>query len=125
VHFPFLTWQSRQIIKEKLAFPSGTATAQLISVLHQQPLSKLDGITHRTNAYEALASEDPDSERQAHRTIIEDQEDSNQTDEEEGRELLIAKGWNNLLWSFAASGLLTASLQTAAYATNILTSIHS
>ncbi|KAH7106261.1 OPT superfamily oligopeptide transporter [Auriculariales sp. MPI-PUGE-AT-0066] len=94
------------IIKEKLAFPSGTATAQLISVLHQKPLSKPDGLIQRRNGYEAVASEDPNTEYQRSRTILVDHEDT-EADEEEQRDLIKSEGWTDLLWSFGASGLLT------------------
>lgn len=102
-----------QIIKEKLAFPSGTATAQLISVLHQQPLSKPDGLIQRTNAYQSLASDDTDHERHApHARAIEQDDDSdNETrgGQDEQRELIKSEGWKTLSSSFVVSGILTVS----------------
>ncbi|KZW02937.1 OPT superfamily oligopeptide transporter [Exidia glandulosa HHB12029] len=89
------------IIKEKLAFPSGTATAQLISVLHQTPLPQPDGLTRR-RGYEALQSDDVAHEET--RVVVE--EDVPQ--DVEG-EVVKKEGWADLLYSFGASAALTVA----------------
>jgi len=99
-----------QIIKEKLAFPSGTATAQLISVLHQQQIPKPEGLVQRRNAYQSLASEDEDHERQtSHTTIAEQNDDEPSAEQDEQRELIESEGRKDLSWSVAASCILTVS----------------
>ena len=99
-----------QIIKEKLAFPSGTATAQLISVLHQQPLPKPESLVQRTNTYRALASESLDHERQPLNAItIEQNDDDTSGEQDQQRELIESEGWNGLFWSVAVSSILALS----------------
>ncbi|KAL9936542.1 hypothetical protein V8E36_004610 [Tilletia maclaganii] len=75
------------ILKEKLPFPSGTATAQLISVLHSKPLAILDG-----------PSSSPD-DRQGQTAPTDRRSGSNELDSREG--------WRALLWSFGGSSLFT------------------
>ncbi|KAJ3808682.1 OPT oligopeptide transporter protein-domain-containing protein [Lentinula aff. lateritia] len=85
------------IIEEELAFPSGTATAQLISVLHKLPPPNTS--LRRRNGYQS----------------VEDQESDEETDVRPVRETTPLRhpettptaGWHELLWSFVASSLLT------------------
>jgi uncharacterized oligopeptide transporter (OPT) family protein len=82
-----------QIIKEKLAFPSGTATAQLISVLHRLPPPS-DATVRKRAGYTTLDTDEP---------VI-----SGQVEEEETQEPIApSEGWGALSWSFLASGLMT------------------
>ncbi|SCV70481.1 BQ2448_1875 [Microbotryum intermedium] len=48
------------IVKEKLVFPSGTATAQIISVLHNVPPPKANA-SRKRNGYRALGSDEEQS----------------------------------------------------------------
>ncbi|SCZ87615.1 BZ3500_MvSof-1268-A1-R1_Chr2-2g05081 [Microbotryum saponariae] len=52
------------IVKEKLVFPSGTATAQIISVLHDVPPPRVSAVRKR-NGYRALGSEEQQGEEEA------------------------------------------------------------
>ncbi|KAI0070455.1 OPT superfamily oligopeptide transporter, partial [Panus rudis PR-1116 ss-1] len=88
------------IIDEQLAFPSGTATAQLISVLHELPPP--DTTIRRRRGYTELDTEDVNAVEAV--TPIEEVPLDNphaieDTDEREG--------WSALIWSFAASGVMT------------------
>ncbi|KAG7451205.1 OPT oligopeptide transporter [Guyanagaster necrorhizus] len=87
------------IIEEQLAFPSGTATAHLISVLHKLPPPETG--LHRRTGYERIDDEEvPDPSSPA-------------IDREEGalvaheQEVVQGTGWQTLLWSFALSGIMT------------------
>ncbi|KAJ6513194.1 OPT oligopeptide transporter protein-domain-containing protein [Mycena sanguinolenta] len=82
------------IINEQLAFPSGTATAQLIAVLHKQPPP--DTAVRRRVGYIAIE----DEETNDHGT---EDEDQNVPDPES----IQSHGWQALTTSFAASGTLT------------------
>ncbi|KAK4698315.1 hypothetical protein P7C70_g7965, partial [Phenoliferia sp. Uapishka_3] len=73
------------IVKEKLVFPSGTATAQIISVLHAVPPP---GIKRRVGQYRALPTSD---------------EEVGGEPESDSEEKIDRKGWMALTWSFAAS----------------------
>ncbi|KAI9070121.1 hypothetical protein FKP32DRAFT_1670650, partial [Trametes sanguinea] len=88
------------IIEEQLAFPSGTATGQLISVLHQLPPPETN-VRHR-RGYNALASTEDDESiayiAEPHET------DALRIPEAEVPE---KEGWSALSWSFAASGVMT------------------
>jgi uncharacterized oligopeptide transporter (OPT) family protein len=78
-----------KIIKEKLVFPSGTATAQLISVMHRVPPPGKDpGRT--TDGYAHLHTE----------------EDPPATDTVEHTPPL-KNGWKLLSWSFLSSAFIT------------------
>ncbi|KAJ4477207.1 OPT oligopeptide transporter protein-domain-containing protein [Lentinula aciculospora] len=83
------------IIEEELAFPSGTATAQLISVLHKLPPP--DTSLRRRNGYQSV--EDQDFE--------EDDHPVRETTPLRDPEVTPTAGWHELLWSFVASSLLT------------------
>ncbi|KDQ15904.1 hypothetical protein BOTBODRAFT_31353 [Botryobasidium botryosum FD-172 SS1] len=95
------------IIKEQLAFPSGTATAQLISVLHKipPPAAARPGLRHRNghtgseDGYQAVRTVEAGGD------IDEDAEDPGETDQK--REEIVRAGWTTLGWSFAASGSMT------------------
>ncbi|KAE8216429.1 hypothetical protein CF327_g464 [Tilletia walkeri] len=76
------------ILKEKLPFPSGTATAQLISVLHNKPLANPDG---------------PPASSSASTHQREDRSSGGQ--EEVGSKA----GFQALLWSFGGSATFTVA----------------
>lgn len=92
------------IVKEQLAFPSGTATAQLISVLHQMPPP--DTTLRRRAGYRAIDTEDL-----IHSTAITDEPENHQEaaaeDNIDEREVVQQEGWEDLLMSFLASGAMT------------------
>lgn len=88
------------IIEEQLSFPSGTATAQLISVLHKLPPP--DTSIRRRQGYHQVDLED------------ENRRDDVPTVDQEGeavveREIVEHEGWQDLVWSFVVSGTLTLS----------------
>ncbi|THH08926.1 hypothetical protein EW145_g2371 [Phellinidium pouzarii] len=91
------------IIEEELAFPSGTATAQLISVLHDVPPPGTrrsdDSIRHR-RGYTVLQAND--EEHDTEEATYEDREER-----EEQRDAVRKDGWLALGWSFSASALMT------------------
>ncbi|KAG9315204.1 OPT oligopeptide transporter protein-domain-containing protein [Chiua virens] len=86
------------IIEEQLTFPSGTATAQLISVLHQLPPPETS--VRRRAGYRALDTEDI-----ANHTV--EQNAADETEEAEEREIVQQEGWMDLIYSFLASGVMT------------------
>jgi uncharacterized oligopeptide transporter (OPT) family protein len=90
------------IIKEQLAFPSGTATAQLISVLHRTPASDTTSIRRR-RGYEPLQTED---------TLVQDNEEqiSGEPDAAIEHDTVRTEGWSALLWSFLVSSAMTVCL---------------
>jgi len=88
------------IIEEQLAFPSGTATAQLISVLHELPPP--DTGIRRRRGYTEVDTEEPEytpTSPAAHVNL----EDVHELEEKE------SEGWSALIWSFVASGVMTLS----------------
>ncbi|CCM06802.1 uncharacterized protein FIBRA_09102 [Fibroporia radiculosa] len=87
------------IIEEQLAFPSGTATAQLISVLHRIPPP--DTSVRRRRGYQAI-----EADEEAERPAIESVDHADITDLDEP-EVIAQEGWGALIWSFAASGAMT------------------
>ena len=97
-----------QIIEEQLAFPSGTATAHLISVLHKLPPP--DTSVRRREVYHHDNDEEYSQDRNivAEAPIAEETSEQNATEPLE-REIVEHQGWHNLLWSFAASAFLTVS----------------
>jgi uncharacterized oligopeptide transporter (OPT) family protein len=111
----------RQIVKEKLVFPSGTATAQLIAVLHSQPSPAAPSATRQRRGYRPLTVHD-------RRDDSDDDDDSAAFDvdefdgEEQGVELesMGDSGWRALGFSFAASSALTVSSSTDVAATALL-----
>lgn len=106
-----------QIIKEKLVFPSGTATAQLISVLHKTPLRRPISTSTSPNSdsessvrrrgsagYEALEADEP-TDSLGRQSL--DSHNGTKKDAGAEREALMSVGWTLLGWSFAASAALT------------------
>ncbi|ODN95854.1 oligopeptide transporter 8 [Cryptococcus wingfieldii CBS 7118] len=103
------------IVKEKLVFPSGTATAQLISLLHQiPPPAEVQGT--RSRAYRRLprTSHSVSPARPRHEeegaASFDDGRRSGAVrleEEEKDKELMTGKGWWALGLSFLASGHLT------------------
>ncbi|OBZ72592.1 hypothetical protein A0H81_07437 [Grifola frondosa] len=87
------------IIEEQLAFPSGTATAQLISVLHQMPPP--DTSLRQRTGYRVLNTDEEDE------PVIPvpaaDQVDIDASEVEVAEQ----EGWSALSWSFLASGVMT------------------
>ena len=94
-----------QIIEEQLAFPSGTATAHLISVLHKLPPP--DTSVRRREVYHH-DDDDEEEERNISSEAPIIAEETPEQDATEG-EIVENQGWHNLLWSFAASAFLTVS----------------
>jgi uncharacterized oligopeptide transporter (OPT) family protein len=89
-----------QIVKEQLPFPSGTATAQLIAVLHDEPLPDTTALLRRRHGYEAVETDDSIPEPQAEDVMASE-------DQLAERQLVKSEGWLDLIWSFTASGILT------------------
>ncbi|KAG8898597.1 hypothetical protein FRC00_002603, partial [Tulasnella sp. 408] len=93
--------RKQTIIKEKLVFPSGTATAQLISVMHRQPPPKTDATSSLRRrpvpeGYSQLGTEESvQTETQA----------DGLPEADEPAEL--KNGWALLGWSFVSSGVMT------------------
>ncbi|KAF9003994.1 oligonucleotide transporter [Cyathus striatus] len=91
------------IIEEQLAFPSGTATAQLISVLHKLPPP--DTTVRHRRGYQQLEEEDP------HRISTDVVSDIPTVDHEQLDDsdpgVVEHEGWHSLAYSFIASGMLT------------------
>jgi len=90
------------IIEEQLAFPSGTATAQLISVLHQIPPPDTT-IRHRSG-YRELETDDVEVEDVSTPVSVVGHGDIPDMAEPEAA---VQEGWGALIWSFSASGLMT------------------
>ena len=93
-----------QIVEEQLAFPSGTATAHLISVLHQLPPP--DTSVRRRDVYHHDDEEYVQDRNIASEAPIADEAQEQDTTE---REIVEHQGWHNLLWSFGVSAFLTVS----------------
>nr|VWO96542.1 Oligopeptide transporter OPT-like protein [Ganoderma boninense] len=93
------------IIEEQLAFPSGTATGQLISVLHRLPPP--DTSLRQRRGYNALASADNEEEDIPARETDALHPPGIESDLTEVAAVGEQEGWDALSWSFAASGLMT------------------
>ncbi|KAH9178305.1 OPT oligopeptide transporter protein-domain-containing protein [Lactarius sanguifluus] len=91
--------RKKVIVDEQLAFPSGTATAQVISVLHKLPSTK-SGLRAR-HGYSPLNLQDEEPPG------LPDPVDDSQDPEIEASEVVQHEGWSALTWSFLASGSLT------------------
>ncbi|KAF6767482.1 Oligopeptide transporter, OPT superfamily [Kalmanozyma brasiliensis GHG001] len=104
------------IVKEKLTFPSGTATAQLIGVLHNKPLIGQktstadvgDASIRRRRGY----SDDAEVGAANERTALlseQDRSDADLDSQQEGHQDSIdsSKGWKALAWSFSGSAGFT------------------
>ncbi|KAJ7066703.1 OPT oligopeptide transporter protein-domain-containing protein [Mycena amicta] len=87
------------IVKEQLAFPSGTATAQLIAVLHKMPPP--DTTVRRRAGYSAIENEDLGVHR------IQDDDDVPNEETPLHTDNVQSEGWRALGSSFIASGVLT------------------
>ncbi|KAL1708200.1 OPT oligopeptide transporter protein-domain-containing protein [Schizophyllum commune] len=94
------------IIEEKLAFPSGTATAQLISVLHKLPPPDTEGL-HRRRGYQHISGEVPAIHDEATSVEIEDEDIDEETPLNNVSNTVQNDGWRTLTWSFCASSALT------------------
>jgi uncharacterized oligopeptide transporter (OPT) family protein len=94
----------KQIIEEQLAFPSGTATAQLISVLHRLPPPDTS-IRHRT-AYRELPTDDIDTDE----IFVTATTSDGGGDGDSERGVVQEDGWKALTWSFIASSVMTVSV---------------
>jgi uncharacterized oligopeptide transporter (OPT) family protein len=105
-----------QIIKEKLAFPSGTATAQLISVLYKTPL-RIDVLPGPAPRAQTRIAEDTE------RLLQPEGRDRFGTGEHcaservlEGEGLAVKRigkrenGWIPLAWSFGAAASITVCM---------------
>jgi uncharacterized oligopeptide transporter (OPT) family protein len=96
-------------VEEQLAFPSGTATAQLIAVLHRLPPPGTEP-AHVRKGYRAIGVEDENVPSEGQPRPSEDvtavQSDATDELEAEGEKIRRA-GWTALGWSFLASSLMT------------------
>jgi hypothetical protein len=109
--------RNRQIVEEELTFPSGTATAKVISVLHGMP-STSSGLRPR-HGYSPLVEEEQDEETSSSPDIAGDSEDpGSQTNE-----LVRNHAWFTLLWSFLASSVLTVFTSNSSSYTEVQTFI--
>ena len=104
-----------QIIEEQLAFPSGTATAHLISVLHKLPPP--DTSVRRREVYHHDDDDEEEEEYRQDRNILSEAPIAEETLEHDAseREIVEHQGWHNLLWSFFASAFLTVSFVFPTY----------
>ncbi|EJF56509.1 oligopeptide transporter [Dichomitus squalens LYAD-421 SS1] len=96
------------IIEEQLAFPSGTATGQLISVLHDMPPPETS--LRQRRGYNALASTDDDDGIAYVASEDPRVSDALRASEPVPTEFPVVEereGWSALSWSFAASGVMT------------------
>ncbi|CCA72935.1 related to Iron transport protein 1 [Serendipita indica DSM 11827] len=101
--------RKQTIIKEKLPFPSGTATAQLISVLYQHPLRKEAApkqearpTTEPAEEAQWLLHEEVDASLQPEQGIAAEVEAR-----DEDSSVSVQQGWSPLVWSFAAACFIT------------------
>uniref|UniRef100_A0A8H7Y0F4 Oligopeptide transporter n=1 Tax=Psilocybe cubensis TaxID=181762 RepID=A0A8H7Y0F4_PSICU len=90
------------IIEEQLPFPSGTATAHLISVLHHLPPPDTT-IRHRQGYQQVEDEEEVTVSAENQQESITEEESEDETE----RDIVEHQGWSNLIWSFAVSGGLT------------------
>ncbi|EPQ28628.1 uncharacterized protein PFL1_03931 [Pseudozyma flocculosa PF-1] len=98
------------IIREKLAFPSGTATAQLISVLHKVPLAadRLKTATPSTNGLRRRDTERARTSDENTRLLSGDEADDGAASTSEQDQVLRGnEGWKALMWSFSGSATFT------------------
>ena len=108
------------IVKEKLTFPSGTATAQLIGVLHNTPLLGQSSSTRTAGDGTAVRqrrgySEHEEAGQDTERTALlsdqsrdQDDLDDERDDPEDIQESIHgSRGWKVLAWSFSGSAGFT------------------
>ncbi|KIM29771.1 hypothetical protein M408DRAFT_22638 [Serendipita vermifera MAFF 305830] len=106
--------RKQTVIKEKLAFPSGTATAQLISVLYKQPL-RVDAPPGPPPREQSNLAEDTERLLQPDEDLHNDNDADGREDERVAENEEIANkrvgerknGWTPLIWSFAAAAGVT------------------
>ncbi|KAF8239795.1 oligopeptide transporter [Tricholoma matsutake] len=108
----FLTPPIRKqvIIEEQLTFPSGTATAQLISVLHKLPLPEPETAVRHRRGYRQLDPEDDTTQPDGvpeDSTIVNEENVDTDVERDREPEAVQHDGWYSLSWSFITSGLLT------------------
>lgn len=96
-----------QIIEEQLAFPSGTATAQLISVLHQIPPPDTSGNARQRRGYRELDTEEAEGYLDPDTPSMPPAEQD--VEEPVAAEIPAQESWGALIYSFAASGIMTVS----------------
>lgn len=85
------------IVKEKLVFPSGTATAQLIALLHHAPPPTQSLNPTPGGPYRRIPARGSDD--------LEIRESAQRKDDD----VISGRGWAALGWSFVASGTMTVS----------------
>ncbi|KAH9959654.1 OPT oligopeptide transporter [Russula dissimulans] len=95
--------RKRMIVEEQLAFPSGTATARIISVLHKMPStdSELPPPPPPRLGYSSLNQHDGESSPSP------DVAGDSLEDEGETTDVIRTEAWPSLAWSFLSSSLLT------------------
>lgn len=100
-----------QIVREQLAFPSGLATAHLISALHRLPPPEdpSKGLRKR-NGYEVVDSDEIDARVSEETPPLSPQSQDLGEGTLLDEEVVRHDGWQALLWSFVASALLTVSI---------------
>ncbi|KXN84736.1 hypothetical protein AN958_12163 [Leucoagaricus sp. SymC.cos] len=98
------------IIEEQLPFPSGTATAQLINVLHQLPPP--DTTVRRRRGYQELDSEVDNEVGRNGEVDVPSHVEEHVVEERRGtdeREIVEHDGWTSLVWSFGFSAFVSLS----------------
>jgi len=90
------------VIEEQLPFPSGTATAQLINVLHRLPPP--DTSIRRRRGYREL---DTEAENEEVENVEATSPHAPGHDEE--RVMVEQDGWHTLIWSFTFAALVSVS----------------
>lgn len=91
-----------KIIEEQLPFPSGTATAQLINVLHQLPPP--DTGIRRRRGYQQVDTEADNEEIEDTEVLAAPQQ---QEHDEAERDEVEQEGWHSLVWSFVFSAAVS------------------
>ena len=90
------------MIEEQLPFPSGTATAQLINVLHRLPPP--DTTIRRRHGYRELDAEEENEEVENVRATS-----PHAPGHDEERVMVEQDGWHTLIWSFNFAALVSVS----------------
>jgi uncharacterized oligopeptide transporter (OPT) family protein len=98
------------IIEEQLSFPSGTATAHLISALHDLPPPDRDGGLRHRGGYTSIEADDS-STSEPHPTLNPDEQTTLLRSEAFRHD-----SWSYLAWSFAASAVMTVSSNLKVFA---------
>jgi len=89
------------VIEEQLPFPSGTATAQLINVLHRLPPP--DTTIRRRRGYRELDAEAENEVENVEATS------PHAPGHDEERVMVEKDGWHTLIWSFTFAALVSVS----------------